>query len=330
MIKKCIGCGVVLQNTDETKLGYTPILNNKAKYCMRCFRLINYNEASIIDVVKHEEKVIDEVNKKANLAVFIIDFLNINSEVINKFNKIKSNKILVVNKLDIIPKSIKESKILDWLRTEYKIKEEVLFLSAKKGSNINKLINKIEGVKHTYFLGFTNSGKSTLLNKICSKYEVVNKMITTSPIPNTTLDFINIKISDNCSIIDTPGFTYQDKLYQNDELDFIKKINPKSFLKPITYQLKPMASVVVENKFRIENVSDLKLSFTLYISNDLNVKVLFSNNNNLYNLDSNEIKIEENNDLVIKNIGFVNIKNECNLKIYSDNLKVFEKRNSLF
>ena len=42
MTKRCIGCGAVLLNTDKTKNGYTPKLENK--YCMRCFRLTNYND----------------------------------------------------------------------------------------------------------------------------------------------------------------------------------------------------------------------------------------------------------------------------------------------
>ena len=42
MTKRCIGCGAVLQNTNKTINGYTPKIENK--YCMRCFRLTNYND----------------------------------------------------------------------------------------------------------------------------------------------------------------------------------------------------------------------------------------------------------------------------------------------
>ena len=37
--KKCLGCGVVLQNDNILNIGYTPSLEND--YCMRCFKVKN-------------------------------------------------------------------------------------------------------------------------------------------------------------------------------------------------------------------------------------------------------------------------------------------------
>ena len=58
---------------------------------------------------------------------FLIDFLNINSETINKFESIKVPKTLIISKLDIIPKSIKDNTIINWLKEEYSITEEIIF-----------------------------------------------------------------------------------------------------------------------------------------------------------------------------------------------------------
>ena len=71
MIKKCLGCGVSLQNTDEDALGYTPNLDNV--YCKRCFRLKNYGEETL-DYVK-EEEIFKRVNKSWGVVFFLIDFL---------------------------------------------------------------------------------------------------------------------------------------------------------------------------------------------------------------------------------------------------------------
>ena len=40
MTKKCIGCGLELQNIYKDDKGYTPNLDYV--YCKRCFRLKNY------------------------------------------------------------------------------------------------------------------------------------------------------------------------------------------------------------------------------------------------------------------------------------------------
>ena len=40
MIKKCKGCGILLQTDNQNKLGYTKDYNNEL--CDRCFKLKNY------------------------------------------------------------------------------------------------------------------------------------------------------------------------------------------------------------------------------------------------------------------------------------------------
>ena len=40
---KCIGCGVVLQTEDPTKLGYIP--NHDHIFCKSCYQLMHYGKA---------------------------------------------------------------------------------------------------------------------------------------------------------------------------------------------------------------------------------------------------------------------------------------------
>ena len=73
----------------------------------------------------------------------MIDLLNINTETINTFKKINCNKTLIISKLDIIPKSIKESLIIEWLKEEYNIENNIIFLSTKKNINTKQLIKML-------------------------------------------------------------------------------------------------------------------------------------------------------------------------------------------
>ena len=214
MNKICLGCGKILQNTNEKELGYTTCLKNK--YCRRCFRLKYYGE-------KKEEKVdeleiLKRVNKGTGIVFFLIDFLNINKETIALFKKIKLKKVLVISKSDILRKEMKFSKIILWLQKVYKIEESILFINNKNNlasNNIFKIMDE-ENIKVAYIMGITNAGKSTLMNKILKKYEI-KKEILASNKPNTTLDFIKIKIADYI-IYDTPGFSYP-----NENLNIISK-----------------------------------------------------------------------------------------------------------
>ena len=74
MIKKCKGCGVVLQSDNINKIGYTPNINNKI--CQRCFKIKNYGE--VIDSKKEfdNESIIKKINNYKNFFIFIFYFLN--------------------------------------------------------------------------------------------------------------------------------------------------------------------------------------------------------------------------------------------------------------
>ena len=45
-MNKCIGCGILLQNSEPDKEGY--IKNTSSNLCERCFRIKNYNDYKII------------------------------------------------------------------------------------------------------------------------------------------------------------------------------------------------------------------------------------------------------------------------------------------
>lgn len=331
MSRKCIGCGAVLQCEDKTVNGY--IIKekyNEAKYCERCFKITHYNEKLIVPLKGINEHIICEVNKCKDYVFFLIDFLNLNKETLGTFKKIKNNKTLVISKLDIIPKSIKQSLIVNWLREVYNIEDNIIFLSSKKNLNTGSIYNILSrnGLNKAYILGFTNAGKSTLINKLCVENNLLNNVITTSLIPNTTLDFIKIKLNDDLTIIDSPGFTFEGNLYDDNEFELIERMNPKSFLKPVTYQTKDVTSLILEDKMRI--VPGNKNSLTFYVSNQINISKVFDDNKKLIDEDVSIYDVENNSDIVIRGVGFINIKNACSLKIYTKYSNLIEIRKSMF
>lgn len=330
MIKKCIGCGIELQNFYKDKAGYTPKNLFDAKYCERCFKIINYNTAKIVTLDKEENEIINIINEKAKFVVFLIDLLNINNETIDMFKRINTNKVLIVSKSDILPKSIKKSLVSDWIQNTYNIEEDIIFCSAIKKFNIQKIIDYLveNKIKTSYVLGYTNSGKSTLINEIFNKYQTNKSMITTSLIPNTTLDFIKLKVNKDITLIDSPGFVLSDAIYKIDELDFIKKINTKKVMKPTTFQTKESMVINISNKVIIKNMTD-KNSMTFYVPNDVEInktfkyKVINGYEKRIYDLD-------DNIDIVIKGLGFINVKKSCELEISMLNHDLIEIRNSFF
>ena len=106
---RCKGCGVILQNIDKNKLGY--VETNEQELCMRCFRLSHYGEYRSVELDnKDYQKILDNIDPSA-LVVCVTDILSLNLDIVDKFK----NALLVVTKKDILPKSVKDYKIIEYI-----------------------------------------------------------------------------------------------------------------------------------------------------------------------------------------------------------------------
>ena len=200
-MNKCLGCGKSLQSTDKNKDGYVPNLDKEVIYCQRCFRLKHYGESKKLKTPKTDSEIINYVNKHAKEIFFITDFININENVIKLYKKINVKKSLIVNKSDIIPKNISLEQIKKYISTIFKITDNIIFTNKK--SNLNNLVKKLYK-KEVYFLGSSNSGKSTIINKLLI-LDGKNKILSESFKENTTQEFMKINFKNFC-IYDSPGF----------------------------------------------------------------------------------------------------------------------------
>lgn len=318
MIKKCIGCGSILQNEDSSVMGYVKEL--KYDFCERCFRTTNYNESTAKELNYTNNDIIKEISKNAKLCIFVVDSLTYDKEMLDIFKQIKTKKVLVINKWDLMPKSIKEEKIINYLEDQYQITDKVIILSSLKKKNIATLNNIIKNYDEIYFAGFTNMGKSSIIKAILKEYDNNDIKITTSIMPNTTADYIKIKYMDK-TITDCPGFNYKNESINND-LKIVKKANTKNKIKPITLQIKENDIITIDDNWYIE--FDKKNSATFYLSNNFIIKKVYD-----IKYESNLINVKSNTDIILKGIGFINVKNACTLNI-SFPCELIEKRNSIF
>lgn len=325
MNRVCCGCGATLQCVNPNENGY--IIKEKmcdADYCERCFKIIHYGKTMVVDTPKDIDSIINVVNNDIKHSLFLVDLLNINKFVIDIYHKVNDPKTLVICKSDMFNGTVREILIKNLLRKYYKINDNIIFISTIQ-DNTNKILDYLlnSKINESYILGFINSGKSSLINKILSKENQCIKGLTTSYIPHTTMDFIEMKINDELTLIDSPGFSY-DNFLTND-IKLLKKINSKSKLKPITYQMKQNDTLLIENFITI--TTDNKNSFTLYINSNLSHKKIY----NKFDLSKKTVfSIDNNCDLIIKGIGFINIKKACNIEVMTNDDNLCEIRPSLF
>ena len=308
-MSKCIGCGKTLQNTDEKKDGYTPILDKEAKYCKRCFRLKHYGESNKLNMPKSDDEIIGFVNKNKKEVFFITDFINIDEKVINLYKKINTKKTLIINKSDIIPENISFTQIKSYIKSVFKINDDIIFTN--KNSNLNNLI-KLLYKKEVFFLGCSNSGKSTIINKLLL-LEGKEKILSESFKENTTQEFIKIKFK-NFVIYDSPGF-YVDAY----ELNKLTNINDE--IKPISYRINGYSTFLVNNDFSI--MISGKTNIVFYFSKNISI------NRSKKKIDGSLLTISKNSDLIIKGLGFIKFTNESVIYVSKDLLKYIVIRKSI-
>lgn len=309
--KHCQGCGVLLQDENVLLEGYTTSLENDI--CQRCFRMKNYGEYQVVAKSNEEYlSILKDVAKTKDLVLYITDLLNLEKNI-EEVRKLLPNKmILVLNKKDVLPKSVKETKLIQYLESKDIHFEEVIVVSVSKNYNIDYLLKRIklyQTSRNVYVVGHTNAGKSSLINKLIQNYSLTNQELTMSPLPSTTLNTVQIEINEYLTLIDTPGLVDSGSILNHVDLKMVKKIGAKKEIKPRTYQLRKNQSIIIEDLVRIDYVEGEKNSFTLFISNDLKVKRLLNIFNNEELKDKNKITydVKYDEDLVISGLGFVKL-----------------------
>ena len=346
-MNRCIGCGAIFQTIDENKEGYISekLIDRPGAICFRCHRLKNYNENK--EVLKEDYlKILSKICSEDALIVHIVDLFDFQATFLPQIKRLtgQNDCIICANKYDLLPKSVKKNKIVNWVRHMANIEDfkalDVILTSAKTLDNITDLVESIlkyRNGRKVYFVGCCNVGKSSIINAILKKYSEEKKdIITTSNIPGTTLGFIEINL-DEFKFIDTPGVFNDRQICNILSLDSVNKILPRKEIKPINLQLNPSQSVFISGLARFDFLEGDKTNFTFYFSNDLLIhRTKLENADNLFNRQIGELlnppKKEEYEmlkyysetinfdgtkkmDLVLSGLGFITINSKCKIRI---------------
>lgn len=324
-MNKCIGCGTELQTEDQEKLGYTK--NIEKKLCERCFRIENYGEYQKITKSNDEYiNILKDINKTNDLVILVVDIFNLTSNLNIIKENINNDIILVITKKDLLPKSIHDEKLIEYIKKYNLNVIDSIVISSYKNYNFDtlfELINKNKKSKNVYVVGFTNAGKSTMINKIIYNYSSLETKITTSILPSTTLDKINIKINNELTIIDTPGILCEKSFYDILDGKELKKVIPKKEIKPLCYQIKRRQFILID-KYALLELENINI--IIFASNTLNIKRLYKKVET--KLKKHEIKVN-NNDIVISGLGFIKCVGKGSINVYTYDSVSVNTRESL-
>lgn len=361
----CIGCGAEIQSENQNKQGYLPksvvekSIDENNLVCKRCFRLKNYNEVSDVELGAEDfYKLIKTLSKKDGLIVKVVDIFDFSGSWIEDVIDIVGNNkdiLLVANKLDLLPKSVKQNKIKQWLFKMLKAKgikvKDILLISAIKNHGIEEAaarIDELRNGKDVYIIGATNVGKSTFINKLIELTTGDKNVITTSHFPGTTLGMIEIPLDRATSIYDTPGIILDYDIAHYLDAKSLKLVMPKKEIKARVFQLNAEQSLFFGGMARVDFVKGERQSFTLYASNLVDIhrtklsnadalfekhlgtllKPPFEDNISIFkNQVKKNFKIDDRKiDIVISGLGWITVNSDsgCEIDIYvPEEIEVF-------
>lgn len=310
--KNCPGCGEEKQSKSEDKKGFSPKENSLL--CLRCFRMVNYGEKSNNLEEYDIEKYLNQIKETNNEVVMVVDCLNPYETLIPEINTyIKKDKLtLVINKTDVLPKSITQTSIIDWIiditnskNIEFK---NIVIASAKKNLNIDSLFEYMNNSNNNFsFIGYSNVGKSSLIKSIF-KSRLKDVKNTISNTIGTTTKIIEVEL-EKFKIFDYPGFLLKGN-YQNIlDIKDIEKVMPKKEIKVRNFQTFPKSMYSI-NDLIFLGIDNDKNDVQFHFSNEIDINRV--NYEKTINLTSKEFKVFEirtnkKSDLIISGFGFITI-----------------------
>lgn len=163
--------------------------------------------------------------------------------------------LVVMNKIDLLPKQISPNRMDQWVRRRAKAGgvprlTGVHLVSAFKGWGIEALAEKVKELAGArgdcWVVGAQNAGKSSLINSLAKYSGETRKVtrLTEAAVPGTTLGVLKLEgiLPARARLFDTPGLLHPHQITTRLTREEQKLVEVRKELKPRTFRVKVMSS----------------------------------------------------------------------------------------
>ncbi len=244
MLKRCNGCGVILQNIEESKPGFVKDMNHDL--CLDCFNLKHYSKVNSVIINTGDMPQI----KEEALIIYVLSINHLSLRLKYRLDRHfpNSNFILVLNHIDTLEPSVNLNRMIQTIRREANLLQmkfsDIIPVSALQNKYIDVLIDAIrlhQKNRNVYLVGFQNSGKSLLFKRIASHFNIETTVLSGKK-PGLTLADFEVPLFGH-RLIDTPGIYLPGSIASFLPYESYKDLIIETKVKPRIYQLNEMQSL---------------------------------------------------------------------------------------
>ncbi|ORM40914.1 Uncharacterized protein YqeH [Babesia sp. Xinjiang] len=324
----CVGCGIRLQSGNPGNQGFVaPAVLTSLKdsddrpRCQRCASMrsgLIFNDTSVAvgdsassaarETVAILRNALSLSATRHVTVVYVLDVLDMHFErgladlitARREKRKADTHFYIALNKVDLLPPHSRRRIIMYVHRfinskaPELRIKPRHIFLmSSRNGSGVNLFLSVLldEAYRNrskVFFVGATNAGKSTFINRLSSfvsdgdAKSVKAPLLSTSVVPGTTLRPLRIDAGPGFELFDTPGIVVNDSFTSYLTANELKVAVPSSL--GLTKPLRVGAghTLLLGQFARIDILEGRPFFFTPYFSKHIQVSVMRTDRLSVY------------------------------------------------
>lgn len=244
MLKRCSGCGVILQADNAEQAGYVKDISHDL--CLDCFNLKHYSKVNSVTIHTGDMPQI----KEEALIVYVLSINHLSLRLKYRLDRHFPNSpvILVINHIDTLEPSVNLNRMIQQIRREANRLQmkfvDVIPVSALQDKYVDVLIESIghhQKNRNVYLVGFQNSGKSLLFKRIASHLNLETTVLSGKK-PGLTLADFDIPFQ-GCRLVDTPGIYLKGSIASFLPYESYKDLIIETRVKPKIYQLNERQSL---------------------------------------------------------------------------------------
>ena len=170
-VRRCYGCGAILQDQDPDEVGYIPkekFESGDENLCERCYKLRHYSKYKASgDFTIDYVTILSHAKEEGALVCYVLNAFSLEGSFLNGISKFLPERFLViVNKRDLLPKDYSDEYIVD--KVKDKLAHDgihpldiIITSSGNQRNNIDTLVSLIDQTrngKSVYFDGAYQGG----------------------------------------------------------------------------------------------------------------------------------------------------------------------------